>query len=146
MTDKRVREIMEQTSNALSRREFVATGIKGLFATFASLALGQLTAQPAFASHLYCCTATSVKCTGGGGCPTSGGSYCPTAAGWYVCTIYWCSSYCDYASGYWTCTQPAGTEYRCTDCRKSTCSSGGNAVVGPCTCARRLGGPSPEPP
>lgn len=54
MLDERIRYGYEALSNRLSRRGFLETGAKGIFATLAATAIGQLGTQPVLA-NLGCC-------------------------------------------------------------------------------------------
>ncbi len=124
--DERSRTGLEQISNGVSRHRFLNRAARGVFATVAALALGNLGVKTAFAGcwgALNCCGCQAVPCSNCSG--LSGPQQCPT--NWSLCTGSYnaptCNSYCYYPNGYWSCPGPNGAVSYCTDCRQGSGSS-----------------------
>ena len=128
--DKHISVLTESLARALSRRKVIEAGVKGVFATIAAGALGQLVdIKQAFAG----CTCECDDCWTQGNPCNDFGHNCPTGAqggcpsGCSICTSSdYCGGFCGYPSGYWVscsglCACHGG--YRlCTDCKCPNCS------------------------
>lgn len=121
--DGLLRKSFESLSNGVSRHRFLEKAAKGIFATMAALALGNVGIQTAFATWGSCnCCSTFSSGYQCGGCPSPGGpQQCPSTSysyGSYTpCTYHNCPSngYCYYDNGWWSCPCGSKTSY-CTDC------------------------------
>lgn len=118
--DSRVNLLAESVARKLNRRKLFANGTKGLFATIAGVALGQVVnIQQVFADTCTCNWAYGHQCSG---CPLD--AACPS--GYSVCTTSsGCGSVCNYSNGQWiSCSNQGqcGVGFRvCTDCRTNGC-------------------------
>lgn len=138
--DKNISLLTESVARSLGRRRLLVNTAKGLFATAASLTLGQLTnLKDAFAVTCTCNWACNsdgknTNCAKQGGCPRTG---CPSNCS--ICTTSsGCGTVCNYSGGYWVscsglCT--CGGGYRlCTDCKCHNSCSCPNV----CTCLSQI--------
>ncbi len=146
--DRQVSLVAESVARAFSRRRFLGTGVKGVFALVAGIALGEfIDVKGAMAA--YCDPAHGVYCTGCPAPPNLGG--CPSNL--QVCKHNSGCSVCPHPYGSWTnpcgvCGQGIAT---CTDCWDGSNCSGACTCYSGCFCtgcctpqqvaaeARRLG-------
>lgn len=134
--DRNLSVLTEGIARRFGRRQVLVTGSKGLFATVAALAVGQvIKPQDALAGGCTCSWLGGVgnaNCPSQGGCPSFG---CP--AGCSTCTTADGCSGCIYDSGSWVSCSGLGTcgnGYQlCVDCKCGSCSSTCTCLQG-CTC------------
>lgn len=123
--DELTRRGLEQLSNVASRHRFLERAAKGVFATVAAFALGEVGIKTASANWGPCGCCTGTPCSSLGlTCDNTPGD-CP--AGWSLCTGTpgnpQCNGYCYYTSGFWYCTGCGPHLAYCTDCRQGSGSS-----------------------
>lgn len=127
--DKRISTFTESVTRRISRRKALANTTKGLFATIAGIAFGELSnIKNAFASS---CNCTGHICACGGN-----GLTCPSNC--TTCTSSdWCNGYCDHPNGYWVSCSGLGRcgngYYVCIDCKCPGCNNTCTCLAG-CFC------------
>jgi hypothetical protein len=126
--DNIIGQLAESSARLLDRRQLLSRTAKGIVATIAGIALGQIIGVGEALAACTCnwagggsnanCPHWSYPCPiGGAGCP-SGCSVCTTSSG--------CGTICNYSNGQWlSCNGlgSCGTGFRmCTDCACPNCS------------------------
>lgn len=126
-TDRKLNLVTEDVVRAVSRRELVFKGLRGLAAAAAGVSVGSLVGvKDAFGRTACTCSCSYPGCgqcgCEGKTCPTNG---CPSSC--KICRSSDCASGCPYADGNWICCNGCGVcgfgYYVCYDCRCPTCST-----------------------
>lgn len=126
-TDRKLNVVAEDVARAVSRREVVFKGLRGLAAAAAAVSVGSLAGvKDAFARTACTCSCAYPGCGNcscrGKTCPTNG---CPSSC--KICHLGDCSNGgCPYSDGNWVCCSGCGVcgfgYYVCYDCRCPTCT------------------------